>query len=179
MFKALLSGLLITAVFIAKANAGGYAYVDFQLAGDTVKDGVTAKAKLEKEFKEKQKLLQNREAEIKKMMADYQKKQLVMTPEKRAQEEQTIQKKMMEARDLEQQAQAGMQKRQMDLLQPIQEKMISIVQEIAEKEGYELIFAKNSAVLYAKDAKDLTSDLIDKYDATSGEPGKKKEKKKS
>jgi outer membrane protein len=169
MLRTFLTALLVTVAFVAKASAGGYAYVDLQQALETVKDGVTARAKLEKEFKEKEKMLKTREAEIKKMMADYQKKQLVMTPEKRAQEEQTIQKKMMESRDLMQQAQAGMQKREMELTKPILDNMRSILGELAEKDGYELVYEKNqSGIFYAKDSKDVTDSLIERYNEKVG-----------
>lgn len=174
MLKTFFTGLVITVVFIAKANAGGYATVDLQLALETVKDGATAKAKLEKEFKEKQKMLQAREEEIKKMVADYQKKQLVMTPEKRAQEEQNINKKMMESRELMQQAQTQMQKREVELTKPILDNMRSILEDIAEKGKYELVFEKNqSGIFYAKDAKDVTSDLISKYNEVNNSKKKK------
>ncbi|MEI6079512.1 MAG: OmpH family outer membrane protein [bacterium] len=182
MFRTFLTTLLVAVIFVAKANAGGYANVDLQLALETVKDGATAKAKLEKEFKDKQKMLQNREEEIKKMTADYQKKQLVLTPEKRAQEEQTIQKKMADYRDLMQQSQVQMQKREVELTKPIIDNMRGILAEIAEKEKYDLVYEKNqSGIFYAKDAKEITSDLIEKYNSTSSEApakDKKKEKKK-
>ena len=181
MFKTVLSSLLISMLFIAKANAGGYASVDFQLALETVKDGTTAKAKLEKEYADKQKMIQSREDEIKKLTAEFEKKQIVMTPEKRAQEGQNIQKKMDEYRTLMQNAQTQMQKRQMDLLQPIQDKMVLVVQELAGKDGYDLVYVKNSGVVYAKDAKDITADVIEKYNAMTGDvstSSKKKETKK-
>ena len=179
MFKTVLSGLLISMLFIAKANAGGYATVDFQLALETVKDGTTAKAKLEKEYNDKQKMIQSREEEIKKLTAEFEKKQIVMTPEKRAQEGQNIQKKMDEYKNIMQNAQVQMQKKQMDLLQPIQDKMILVVQEIAEKDGYDLVYVKNHDVVYAKNSKDITTDVIEKYNAMSGDTTtKKKETKK-
>ena len=178
MFKTILSGLLISALFIAKANAGGYANVDLQLALETVKEGVTAKAKLEKEFKEKQKMLQTREEDIKKMTTEYQKKQIVMTPEKRAQEEQTIQKKMAEYRDLMQNSQSQMQKREVELTKPIIDNMRSIIAELAEKDKFDLVYEKNqSGIFYAKEAKDITTEVIEKYNSMSGDTGSKKKGK--
>ncbi|MEI6092205.1 MAG: OmpH family outer membrane protein [bacterium] len=177
MLKTVITGLLITVVFLGKANASGYAYVDLQTALETVKDGAVAKSKLEKEYKDKQKMIQNREDEIKKLTADYQKKQLVMTPEKRAQEEQNIQKKMGEYKEITQNAQVQMQKREMELTKPIIDNMRNLIGEMADKDKYDLVYEKNqSGIFYAKDPKDITADLIDKYNEKNKN---KKEDKKS
>jgi len=167
MFRNLI--LSLTAVFaislVSNLYASGYASVDLQLAMETVKDGANAKAKLEKEFKDKQKMIQSREEEIKKLTADYQKKQLVLSADKRSEEEQKIQKKMMEYRDLVQQAEMQMQKRQMDLTKPIIDAMRGAIKEIAEKEKYDLVYEKNqSGIFYSKDPKDITAEVIKKYD---------------
>lgn len=176
MLKTIITGVLISVVFLGKANASGYAYVDLQTALETVKDGVTARAKLEKEYKDKQRMIQNREDEIKKLTADYQKKQLVMTAEKRAQEEQNIQKKMAEYKDIAQNAQLQMQKREMELTKPIIDSMRSIIGEMADNDKYDLVYEKNqSGIFYAKDPKDITADLIEKYNEKN--KGKKDEKK--
>ena len=127
--------LLAMAAIAISANAGAstYAYVDLQKAMETVKDGANAKAKLEKEFNEKKKMITSREEEIKKMTAEYQKKQLVMSNDKKAEEEQKIQKKMMEYRDFVQQSETQMQKRQMELTQPIIDNIKDVVSEIAAR----------------------------------------------
>jgi outer membrane protein len=173
MFRTILFASLLTMAFASKTVAASYAYVDLQEALMTVEEGKTARAKLEKEFQEKQKMLQAREEEIKKLTADYQKKQLVMSTEKRAQEEGNIQKKMMEYRELMQSAQTQMQKQELELTQPIVEQMRAIVANIAEKEKYDLVYEKNqSGIFYSKEAKDITAAVISQYDA------KNKKKKK-
>ena len=172
--------LIVMAVLAIGANASAttYAYVDLQKAMETVKDGSTAKAKLEKEFNEKKKMIQNREEEIKKMTAEYQKKQLVMSNDKRMEEEQKIQKKMMEYREIVQQSEMQMQKRQMELTQPIIDNLRSVVAELAAKEKYDLVYEKNqSGIFYASNAKDITTDAIKTYDDTvKAAPVKEKSK---
>lgn len=169
--------LLAMAALVIGANAGAstYAYVDLQKAMETVKEGVTAKAKLEKEFNDKKKMISNREEEIKKMTAEYQKKQLVMSNDKKAEEEQKIQKKMMEYRDLVQQSEVQMQKRQMELTQPIIENIKDVVADIAAKAKYDLVYEKNqSGIFFASNAKDVTEDVIKGYDEKNKGEGKKK-----
>ncbi|MFH1223297.1 MAG: OmpH family outer membrane protein [Pseudomonadota bacterium] len=161
----LVASVIFALGFASRAYASGYAHVDLQSAMETVKDGAAAKAKLEKEFKDKQKMIQTREEEIKKLTADYQKKQLIMSADKRAEEEQKIQKKMMEYRELVQQAEMQMQKRQVDITKPIIDAMRVAIKDIAEKEKYDMVYEKNqSGVFYAKDSKDITAEVIKKYD---------------
>jgi len=170
--------LLVTVAIVFSANAmasATYAYVDLQKAMETVKEGATAKAKLEKEYNEKKKMIASREEAIKKMTTEYQKKQLVMSNDKKAEEEQKIQKMMMEYRDLVQQSEVQMQKRQMELTQPIIENLRSIIAEIASKAKYDLVYEKNqSGIFFASNAKDVTAEVIESYDKNRPETKKKK-----
>ncbi len=169
--------LLVVTALVMSANAGAsnYAYVDLQKAMETVKQGSTAKAKLEKEFNDKKKMISNREEEIKRLTADYQKKQLVMSNDKRAEEEQKIQKKMMEYRELVQQSEMQMQKRQMELTQPIIDNIRNVVTDLASKSKYDLVYEKNqSGIFFASNAKDITDDVIKSYDDKFKGEGKKK-----
>jgi len=116
--------------------------------------------------------------EIKKMTAEYQKKQLVMSNDKRAEEEQRIQKKMMEYRELVQQSEAMMQKRQMELTQPIIDNLRNVIADIASKDKYDLVYEKNqSGIFFASNAKDITDEAIKGYDdkikSTDVKKGKK------
>ncbi|MBN1114126.1 MAG: OmpH family outer membrane protein [Oligoflexia bacterium] len=161
--------IAIVTVFSLGLNAAvdkaqKFAYVDLQMAMESVKEGERVKEKLEKEFKEKQGVLQARESEIKKMSDEYEKKQLVMSEEKKVKEQQNIQKKMMEYRELLQQSQMAMQKRQMDLTKPLVDKMRAVISDVAKAQSVDFVFEKNQGgVLYAKDANDITNDIIKKY----------------
>ena len=171
-----LKSLLLVAATVMCANAGAatYAYVDLQKAMETVKEGAAAKAKLEKEFNDKKKTISNREEEIKRMTAEYQKKQVVMSNDKKAEEEQKIQKKMMEYRDIVQQSETQMQKRQVELTQPIIDGLRGIISEIATQGKYDLVYEKNqSGIFFASNAKDITEESIKSYDDKKGTKGKK------
>jgi len=175
-----LKSLLVAVATMICSNAGAttYGYVDLQKAMETVKDGAMAKAKLEKEFNDKKKMITTREEEIKKMTAEYQKRQLVMSNDKKAEEEQKIQKKMMEYRELVQQSEVQMQKRQMELTQPIIENLRTIIADIASNAKYDLVYEKNqSGIFFASNAKDITDDAIKGYDEKIKSTDSKKEKK--
>jgi len=175
-FKSL---LVATAMIIcSNASATTYAYVDLQKAMETVKEGSMAKAKLEKEFNDKKKMISNREDEIKKMTAEYQKKQIIMSNDKKAEEEQKIQKKMMEYREIVQQSESQMQKRQMELTQPIIDNLRGVIADIASNAKYDLVYEKNqSMIFFASNAKDITDEAIASYDEKNKGTDSKKGKK--
>ena len=141
-----------------------YATIDMQLALETVKDGINAKTKLEKEFKDKQKMLKTREDEIKKMTEDYRLKAPAMNDSTRAQKEQEIQKKMAEFQNIMQQAQSQMQQREIQLTKPIIDSIKLTIKEISEKGKYDMVYEKNqSGIFYSKETKDITNEVIARY----------------
>jgi len=141
-----------------------YAAIDMQMALETVKDGATAKAKLEKEYKDKQKMLKTREEEVKKLTEAYRQQAPAMNETKRAQKEQEIQKKMADFQTMMQQAQTEIQQREMQLTKPVVDAIKLTIKEIAEKGKYELVYEKNqSGIFYSKDAKDITNEVIARY----------------
>lgn len=155
---------LTTFCFSMSAFSANYAYVDLKLALETVKDGKKAKEKLEKEAEEKRKIIAKREKELQKLTSQFEKKALVMSNDKKVKEQQKIQKKMMEYRQLVQQSEMSMQKRQMELTKPIIESMRDVVEEIAKKKDFDLVYEKNQgAVLFAKDQVNVTNDVIKRY----------------
>ncbi|MDD3662944.1 MAG: OmpH family outer membrane protein [Candidatus Pacebacteria bacterium] len=138
--------------------------VDFQTAMETVKDGEKAKKKLEEEFNEKQKLIQKREEEIKKLTENFQKQAPLLTQDKREKEQQSIQKKILEYQTLIKESESAMQKRQVELTQPIIKSMRSVIDDISKKENLDLVYEKNqSGILYSKNPTDITNEVIKKY----------------
>lgn len=165
----------VFAVFIALLFMPGrlfasvsYAHVDLQVALESIEEGKNARDRLEKDFEEKQSLLQKKEEEIKTMTAEYQKRQMVMTPERRAEEEQKIQRKMMEYREMVQSAQVDMQRREVEITQPIINRLREVIAKIAQEEKYDLVYEINqSGIFYARDSKDITSKLIEEYNSST------------
>jgi outer membrane protein len=141
-----------------------YAYVDLKLALETVKDGKKAKEKLEKEAEEKREIIAKREKELQNLTSQFEKKSLVMSNDKKMKEQQKIQKKMMEYRQFVQQTETSMQKKQMELTKPIIDSMKDVVEEIAKKKNFDLVYEKNQgSVLFAKDQVSITNDVIKRY----------------
>jgi outer membrane protein len=148
----------------AATGTNGYGNVDLQLAMETVKDGVEAKKTLEKEYKAKQTTLGAMEESIKKLQQKLQKAPKAMSEEAKTKSAQEFDGKMMEYQKLLQQFQGDMQKRQVELTKPILDSMRSIIDEIGKSKGLDFVYEKNqSGIFYAKNAVDITNDVIKRY----------------
>jgi outer membrane protein len=166
MFKslAIAVSMFVSASLCAATGSSTYGNVDLQLAMETVKDGVKAKETLEKEYKAKQETLKVRETDLSKLQQKIQKPSKALSDEAKAKSAQEFEQKMMEYQKLVQQYQSDMQKRQMELTKPIVDSMRTIIDEIGKSKGLDFVYEKNqSGIFYAKNAADITNDVIKRY----------------
>lgn len=159
-----LLGLLLVS-FTAQAAEVKIGYVDMQKAIQETAAGKKAKKELEEEFNKKKKELEKKEADIKKMGEDFEKRSLAMNEEARMKKQGELQGEMRKYQETAAKAQMEIQKREHDLTQPILGKLRGILEDIATKEEYTVILEKaESSVLWAKKEIDLTERLIKEYD---------------
>ena len=124
-----------------------------------------AKKELEDEFNKKKKELEKREADIKKMGEDFEKRSMAMNEDARTKKQGEIQGEMRKYQEMAAKAQMEIQKRERDLTQPIVTKLRSILEDIAKKENFTVILEKSeNAVMYAKKDIDLTERIIKEHD---------------
>ncbi len=156
------------------AGASKIAYVDLQRALLEVNDGKQAKANIKKYFDEKQAMLDVEQEKLKTMKEEMDKQAMALSDDVRKQKEAEFQKKLMELQKLFMNLQTELKKREEEATRPIFERMRNILQNIGEKENFDLILETNSTgIVYAPAKFDLTNELIRKYDAKYGK-GKKK-----
>lgn len=146
---------------LAQAKVG---VVNLQEALNSVDEGKNAKAQLKKEFESKQKVISEREEEIRKLQTEYQKQQSVMNDATRNQRQEEIARKAQDLQTTYVTLQKELQDRERDLTRGIFEKMSVIVQEIAREDGFTVVVDAN-AVMYAEPTVDVTNELIRKYNA--------------
>jgi outer membrane protein len=156
----LLSLVLSTQAF-AKIAVGK---VDVQKVLVSVNQGVAVRDQLKKAFEDKQKILKDEEEKIRKMQDDYQKKASVFNDKEKMKKEREIQEKIMNI----QQKTSGYQKEIQDLEQklktPILDKVKNVVDEVAKNADLDMIYeAATAPILYAKDEKDFTDEVIKLY----------------
>ncbi|MGZ3788886.1 MAG: OmpH family outer membrane protein [Bacteriovorax sp.] len=158
---AIVASLLITSSAFAKVLVGK---VDVQKVLVTVNQGQAVRDQLKKSFDEKQKVLKDEEDKIRKLQDDYQKKASVLNDKEKGKKERDIQDKIVAI----QQKTAGFQKEIQDMEQklktPILEKVKAIVDDVAKSADVDLVYeAATAPILYAKEEKDLTDDVIKMY----------------
>jgi outer membrane protein len=140
--------------------------VDMQKVLITIKQGSVLQGELQKAASEKESDLKKEEEKIKKMQEEFEKKSVVLKDEAKAEQERNIQKAMMSAQQKYMQYQKELQELQDKKKRPILEKVKGIVEEVSKKSGLEIVFEAGTApIVYAKDIKDLTDDIIKAYDA--------------
>ncbi|HET7753918.1 MAG TPA: OmpH family outer membrane protein [Anaeromyxobacteraceae bacterium] len=148
----------------ARAAENKVGVVNLQEALNSVEEGKTAKAQLKKEFESKQKVITEREEEIRKLQGDFQKQQSVMNEETRNQRQEEIARKAQDLQTTYVTLQKELQDRERDLTRGIFEKMAVIVREIATADGFSVV-VDGQAVMYADPSFDVTNELVRKYNA--------------
>jgi outer membrane protein len=153
-------------------------YVDMQRALNEVEEGKAAKASLKRELDEKQKVLDQKISEIKKLQADFDKQALVMTEEVRKTKGEDLDRRKGEIQEMALRMQQELSSREGEAQAELFEKMGAIAREIAEADGFTMIFEKRTGLIYAPASLDLTNELIRKYNARHKPGAEKNEKKK-
>jgi outer membrane protein len=173
----LLAPFFVASVLCAAAPAPAeelkVGYVDLQRALNEVEEGASAKAKLKKDFDEKQRQLDTKQNDLKALKEEIDARGMMMTPEAKQEKMAELQKKLMEVQQLYMQLQQDLSQKEAQVTSGIFAKMGTILETMGREQGYTMIVEK-SAVLYAKGHIDLTNELIRRYNQAYG---KKKNKK--
>ena len=161
--------ILLTAVFALllgfSSFAQRFAYIDSQYILNHIPDYISSQKELKALSDQWQKEVDARFQEIDRMYKAYQADQVLMTPDMKKHRESDIVEKEKAAKDF-QRSKFGpdgeLAQRSSALLKPIQDRIAKAVQAIAETEGIDMIFDKNSEVimLYANPRYDLSADVI-------------------
>jgi outer membrane protein len=140
-------------------------FVDMQRAIKEVEEGKVAGAALKREFDEKQKQLNQKTEELKRLQDDFQKQAQIMTPEAKASRGAEIERKMMETQEFYVKLQQDLSGKEREALGPLADKMSGVVRELAESDSFTAILDRGAGVIYMAAALDLTNELIRKYNA--------------
>lgn len=164
MTQKIVFALLMT--FSLSAAAEKIGLVDMSKAIQSSAEGQKAKKELEGEFNKKKKELEKKEADIKKMGEDLEKKALVLSDDVKAKKQQELQMEMRKYQEVVAKSQMEIQKRERDLTQPIITKMRKLIEDIAKKESLTMVLEKSEQlVLFSEKGVDLTERVIKEYDA--------------
>jgi len=160
--------VLSTQLFSQVARAEKFAYVDMQSALGEISEGKTAKAKLKAQFDAKQKDLDSKQEELKRDNANLESlaREGVLKEDKLREKKAELEKKLMEVTKYWQDSQKSLSEEERKLTQEIFIKMAAIIRDMAESEGFTMVFDKTeSGLLYAPESLNLTNELVRKYNA--------------
>ncbi|MBL7664894.1 MAG: OmpH family outer membrane protein [Bacteriovoracaceae bacterium] len=158
--------VLLLMVISVNAQAVVIGLVDMQKIFSTIKDGKSVLATLEKSYNEKKKKLKAEEDKIMKLKEEMQKQSMVLSDAAKAKKEQEMQKLIMELQQKTVEYQKEINGQEQDLKKPVLDKLKVVVDEVSVKQNVDLtVELKSSPMIYVKEKKDLTDEIIKAYDA--------------
>lgn len=178
---AVVATLFTSAVARAEFKA---AYVDLQRALLEVDEGRNAKSRLQKLLDEKQKEIDREQEALRKEKEVLDKQASAMSEETRIQKQIELQKKLVDLTQKWDKGRNEMADKERKELQAIFSKMDPIIAQIAQREGFTMVFEKtDSGLVYAPASMDLTNELVRLYNNTykggAGKGGSPKDAPKS
>lgn len=161
-----LAAALALLVHAVPARAEKIGYVDLQRALNEVDEGKAAKAALKREFDQKQKVLDEKQADFNKLRQEFEKQAGVLADTARKERQEELDRKFLDLQSTFGQLQRELSEREREVTRGIFDKMGAIIRETAEAEGFTMVLERNDGgVLYAPASLDLTNELIRKYNA--------------
>jgi len=172
---ALMCVMLLVVTASAMAAGGKIAYVDTQAVFEKTVLGKKYQGILRDYFESRKKILDMDGAEIQKLREDYDKQKSAKLLNEKAQKdkEETINRKINEIRKKQEEFSAELAKKNEELSGEFNQKMTTVLRNIAKKEKVSIVMSKNinilskaevPSVLYADEDMDLTEKVIAELD---------------
>jgi outer membrane protein len=179
-FRSSLTTLLVAAPLLLGKVAGAAdfkaAYVDLQRALLEVDEGRDAKARLQQELSSRQKELDSEQEKLRKEKETLEKQSSAMSEDTKIKKQTELQQKVFALAQKWEAGQKEMAAKERTELQAIFAKMDPIIADIAQREGFTMVFEKtDSGLVYSPTNLDLTNELVREYNKRGG--GKKEKEK--
>ncbi|MCD6320094.1 MAG: OmpH family outer membrane protein [Candidatus Desulfofervidaceae bacterium] len=140
------------------------AIVDLQKALNLCEAGKAAKAKLTKKFEKFKKDLDTRQKELEDLKKELEKQSLMLSLEAKRDKEKEYERKLRDFKDTYQDYKEEMKRAEYEAIQPILQDLHRVTEKIRKKEGYLLVFEKNSAGIVCYENKiDITNKVVQLY----------------
>ncbi len=146
-------------------EVGRIGVVDMQAVITQSAKGQKARAQLQAETEAKQKDMNGREEEVRKLQADLERQKAVLSPAALREKEEGIQRRVREIRRLAEDGNRDLQKREAELVGEIQRDVLQVVTEYGKEKGYSLVLERSAGVWYVGERADVTKDIIDRFNA--------------
>lgn len=168
MFKRIVVALVLASVVLtssAKAMAAEkIALVRLQHAMYQVNDGKKLKSKIDKEIASKKKEIEKLRDQLKKESDALEKQKMVLSQDALKSKTKDLQTKFIEMQKKAATFEKEIRQSELDASKKILSKLKEVINDISKEKGYTLVIENSlNAVLYAKNAPDITSDVISAY----------------
>lgn len=140
------------------------AYVDLQLALNSVDEGKKAKALIGSDYEKKKKKLMEKQQELQFLKDLISNSDGILSESARAEKEEEYKKKFVEFQKLLAESQQDIQKKEATYTNTILADLRDIVEELGQKGKYLAILEK-SAVVFAPNSIDITQEVITEYNS--------------
>jgi outer membrane protein len=169
--KKIVLGIALVLAGYTFASAQKYAYVDTDYILDNIPEYGDAKTTLDELSAKWQKEIEVKFAEIDKMYKSFQTESVLMPEDVKKKHEDDIVKKEKEAKDLQKQRfgkDGDLFKKRQELVKPIQEKIYNAIEEVANDEGFMVVFDKagSLSMVYTNPKYDVSEDILNKMGYT-------------
>ena len=162
--------LILGGLFILTGNSFAQlkiGYVDSNTIMDNLPDAQDARQKLDALIQDWQKELGDLQTQWQTKYDDYQKRKLIMTDQTRSDMEAELVKLEQQIADYREKkfgTNGELFQKQDELMKPVQNKIFTVLKEIAEADNYDFVFDRSGdiMILYAKDQYDLTSQVLER-----------------
>ncbi len=170
MKKITLSLIVVSAVFLLGLNVAGeqnFAYVDSEYILNKVPAYDQAQKKLDQLSEGWEAEIEAKYKEVEKMYSEFQAEQALLLDDIKRKREEAIIAKEKEAKALQKKyfgRDGELQKKQTELIKPIQDEVFNAVKELASEGGYALVFDSSTGgnILYSDDKYDKSDDVLKK-----------------
>lgn len=164
-----MAGLWILALGSAYADDARIGYVDLRKVLAESKAGQHAADEIQKLVKQREAALKRQNDEFKNLKQDYEKNKLLLSASKRESKEQELQEKFTAFQQARAEAQREIEQKQREYTDKALPRIRDIIRELAQEEKLTLVLDMNQMpVLYASGTPDLTSKVIQRFDAKGG-----------
>ncbi len=141
-------------------------YVDLHQALEQSEEGQEIKSQLEREFNQRQQQLDQKQQEVMQKREQMEQQAMMLSDQKRQEMAMELQRDMQELQETYLTLQNELAQQEAQATQQLFERMRAVIEEIGKEKGFTIIIERTeTSVLYAVDGLDLTSELIERFDA--------------
>jgi len=163
--KSYLLIMLFAAMSVVSYSQSKIGYVDSDAIMDELSDAQDARRQLDGFIQEWQAELSKLEKDWKDKYNDYERRKLIMSDQVRAEVEAELVKmeqKISEYREKKFGTNGELFLKQDELMKPIQNKVFTVIKQVAQEEDYDFVFDRSGGILmlYAKEKHDITAKVL-------------------